>query len=388
MEVEVIQQVLEEAATAAVGESVTIVGLGNIGSFTADLIARVPHVKRIILVDSDVFEEKNRSSQNMPGASAVGKSKVAVVARRLRTLRPDLQIESWAMRVQDVPLGNLRADVICGCLDSRLARVYVNEAARILGVPWVDAGVEPSRLLARVNVYRPGTQWPCYECAFSEEDYRHLEVAYPCSRHAGGAATNAPASLGALAAGLQAIEAVKVLRGQWSLAAVGKQITVAAGTHRHYVTTIGVNPQCRCRHEARPIEPAGLRKDDTLGQLAEKCPGAQELTVFGRTFVRQMVCPECAYRSQEMEVARLSGRMPPRRQRCPKCRAAMQPLGFSQTDALDFAMLRQRHGHRALASFGLEDGDVVTLRGAGPERHLLLGAGDSGSLQIQAGSVL
>jgi molybdopterin/thiamine biosynthesis adenylyltransferase len=389
MDVEVLQEALAAAAAGAMGESVAIVGLGNIGSFLADLLGRAPEVKCITLVDGDVYEEKNRGSQNIAGAGAVGKAKVEVMARRLKAMRGDLRIEAWAARVEDVPLGRLKVDVICGCLDSRLARVHVNRAARVLGVAWVDAGVEPSSLLARVNVYRPGMEWPCYECGFSGEDYRRLEVTYPCGGgRAGAAATHAPASLGALAAGLQAIEAMKVLRGQWSMAAVGRQITMAAGAHRYYVTTMEVNRRCRCGHEAWAIEPAGVGARDTVRRMMEVWPGSEELAVYGQTFVRQMACGGCAYRSREQAAGRLSGRLTRRGKKCPRCGGMMQAVGFCQTDGVELGKLWRRDGERRLGSMGLADGDVVTLRGEGAERHVLLGAAGGARREQSEGRAL
>ena len=112
-----------------------------------------------------------------------------------------------SLPVETVPLGRLRADVILACVDSRAARQYLNQAARHLGVPLIDAGVFPDGLLARVSVFLPGAEHACLECTWDQADYDAIEQSYPCQ---GGvpdaAASGAPAHLGALAAAVQAIE--------------------------------------------------------------------------------------------------------------------------------------------------------------------------------------
>ena len=117
--------------------------------------------------------------------------------------------------VEAVPLGRLRADAILACVDSRAARQYLNQAARRLGVPLIDAGVQSDGWLARVSVFRSAPDCACLECGWDQTDYDAIEQTYPC--HPGGeepAPTNAPAHLGALAAALQVIELQRLLDGQ------------------------------------------------------------------------------------------------------------------------------------------------------------------------------
>jgi len=63
------------------------------------------------------------------------------------------------MGVENVPLGQLRSDLILAGLDSRRARMEVNRAALRLGLPWFDAGVLGEDLLVRITRYRPGVDW-------------------------------------------------------------------------------------------------------------------------------------------------------------------------------------------------------------------------------------
>jgi molybdopterin/thiamine biosynthesis adenylyltransferase len=211
-------------------QTLVIVGLGNIGSALAALAARMP-IGRVTLVDSDTYCEKNLGSQVMfPGD--VGKPKAKIQAQRVRQIRPGLEVRAVNARVEDVPLGMLRADVILAGLDSRTSRRYVNQAAWRLGVPWIDAAVDAPGLLARVNVYVPGQDAPCAECAWDDGDYAALEQAYPCQPDGNGvAATNAPASLGAVTAGMMAVECQKLLDGDMEHLLDGRQVMLDLRHH-------------------------------------------------------------------------------------------------------------------------------------------------------------
>ena len=207
-----------------------VIGLGNIGSHLVPHLARLPEIERLVLIDPDVYGPSNRRSQAI-GAADIGRAKTAVQAAVVHQINQALVVTGFPRAVEDVPLGCLRGDVILACLDSRWARQYLNEVARSLGVPWIDAGVESGSWLARVNVYEPGVAVPCLECAWDWRDYAALPQTYPCESSDAGPATAAPSSLGALAAALQAIECQKLLTGRRAEAAVGAQVLIDARTH-------------------------------------------------------------------------------------------------------------------------------------------------------------
>ena len=118
------------------------------------------------------------------------------------------------------------------CLDSKRARSYAHQFAWRLGMPFIDAGVSADGLLARVNVYLPGAETACMECGWTQDDYDAIEQTYPCqfgkADSKSSFSTNAPSSLGALAASLQAIEVAKFLGGQLEYAAVGREVVLNA----------------------------------------------------------------------------------------------------------------------------------------------------------------
>ena len=64
-------------------------------------------------------------------------------------------METICLRVEDVPLGRLRADVIVAAVDSLGTRQYLSAASFRLGQPWIDTAVDGSGWLVRVSVFVP-----------------------------------------------------------------------------------------------------------------------------------------------------------------------------------------------------------------------------------------
>lgn len=343
---------------------IVVVGAGgNIGSHLVPHLARMPNAGHVTLIDRDVYEAKNLSSQDIsPGD--VGKRKVGVQARRMRRINHELQAEAIFDAVERVPLGKLKADVILACLDSRIARQHVSQFAWRLGVPLIDSGVEPTSLLARVNVYVPGPESPCLECAWDDRDYEALEQTYPCAGFvSNAAATNAPSGLGALAASLQAIECQKLLSGQFESVAVSKQVLIDAAHHRHYVTAFRRNPNCRFDHEVWRIRSLGFFPSEiTLGQLLARfnngANGATSLSLDGKPFVPRLTCVTC---ESTRSTWRLGCSLTENQTRCTACGHPMIAAGFDLTERLTAESVPPNVLARPLANLGLRRGDVFGI---------------------------
>lgn len=361
------------------GASVTVVGAGgNIGSHLGAHLARMPGIRRLTLVDRDVYEERNLTSQDITW-NDVGRAKAMVQARRLRRINRTLTVEAIVDTVENVPLGLLRADVVLACLDSRAARRAVNLSVWRLGSPLIDAGVHGEGLLARVNVYLPGPGQPCVECSWHDGDYATLEQAYPCVGQDAPRATNAPSALGALAASLQALECQKLLAGEREHVAVGKQVTVSALAHQHYVTRFVPNAACRFDHEVWDIERLERRPVDlTLGRLFElgrESAGASEplrLQVPHQVFAQALVCPACGHRRSVS--LRLLGRLSAAERTCAECGRDMRATGADVMESLHEADVPLAVQEGSLRHLGFRRGDVCTVAGAARAVHFQVGA--------------
>jgi molybdopterin/thiamine biosynthesis adenylyltransferase len=344
--------------------SVAVIGAGgNIGSHLVTHLGRMPEITRVLLIDPDIYEPRNVRSQAItPGA--IGRPKVTVQGRYLRRINRGLDIVTFPDAVQAVPLGLLRCDLILTCLDSRAARRYVNEAAWRCGVPWIDAGVEPGGLLARVDVFLPSPEQPCLECGWDDHDYALLEQSYPCDSGADQPpATNALSSLGALAASLQAIECHKLLTGNLDQAAVAHQVLIDAAHHRHFLTRRVRKPNCRFDHEVWNIATVEAKPQHiTIGQAlswgGEHVDNGRALRVAGRPFVTKLTCRGCGHTTDTL---RLQGRLRPSQPTCPTCGGERMPVGFALRDQLEARGLTARMLKRSLRSLGIRPHDICTV---------------------------
>ncbi len=344
---------------------VLVVGAGgNIGSHVVPHLARMSEVSRITLVDHDVYEPDNIQSQDiLPGD--VGKPKALVQARRLRRIDPRKQVDAIVDSIENIPAGRLQSDLVLTGLDSMRARLVVNERARFLGIPWIDAGVDGEGLLVRINIYAPGREQPCAECGFSDRDYEIVEQVYPCSPSTGKPpATGAPSSVGGLAASLLAIECRKVLARD-NGGGAGTQILWNLATHHYYVGRRTVNPDCRLAHDdpLRDVERKPCRHETTLEQLIASHPDTPGTTlrVIGQTFVTRLTCTRCG---SGRRLRRLKVALRAQPYTCIPCGGQMVATGFDTTEELEAASFSPSFRRRSLRSLGVREGDIVRVGSA------------------------
>jgi tRNA A37 threonylcarbamoyladenosine dehydratase len=100
---------------------VLIVGLGGIGSYAAEFIARAG-VGRMTIIDGDVFDPTNKNRQLTALESTIGKSKSAVLAERIKDINPGCELtvlDEFILpaRVWEL-LANDRPDYVMDCIDS------------------------------------------------------------------------------------------------------------------------------------------------------------------------------------------------------------------------------------------------------------------------------
>jgi tRNA A37 threonylcarbamoyladenosine dehydratase len=73
------------------GSCVAVFGLGGVGSYIAEALARSA-VGKLILVDNDMICESNINRQLIALTSTIGKAKVTAAAERIREINPCIQI--------------------------------------------------------------------------------------------------------------------------------------------------------------------------------------------------------------------------------------------------------------------------------------------------------
>jgi molybdopterin/thiamine biosynthesis adenylyltransferase len=345
------------------GKTVVVVGAGgNIGSQLVSHLARTPGVGRVVLVDHQKYDESNLWTQNVRRRD-LGHWKAAVQRRVLREIDGTLPVDVFAERVEHVPLGRLRGDVLLSAVDSKAARRTINTITTRLGMPWIDAGVNGDELLARIDVYQPDPAAPCHLCGWDAADYDNAEQPRPCAAGETTAPTNAPSALGALAASLQALECRKLLAGV--AASVDRQVVVAARTHRVLVTVLTRNPRCRFDHQRLVLEPDAPSVDTcTLTEafaFGRRTLGAEDvaLGVPGQIFTTRLSCRGCG--ATFPLGAHLFARLGSVALACAACGEPLEAAGFDALDWLRAADVSADLLATPLRRLGLRVGDVVSV---------------------------
>ena len=100
---------------------VLIVGLGGIGSFAGEFIARAG-IGTITLIDGETFDETNKNRQLTALDSTIGRNKAVVLAERIKDINPNVKlnvIEEFVLpeRVWTL-LEEFNPDYVMDCIDS------------------------------------------------------------------------------------------------------------------------------------------------------------------------------------------------------------------------------------------------------------------------------
>jgi tRNA A37 threonylcarbamoyladenosine dehydratase len=142
----------EDAVDRFRAAHVVVVGLGGVGSWAAEALARSA-VGRLTLVDLDHVAESNTNRQIHALGDAYGKAKVDAMAERIAGINPGCAvraIDEFATS-QNAPALVAGADAVVDCIDQVVAKAALIAAARAIGVAIVTCGaaggrVDPTRI--------------------------------------------------------------------------------------------------------------------------------------------------------------------------------------------------------------------------------------------------
>lgn len=131
----------EEAASALVGKHVAVFGIGGVGSFCAEALARAG-IGRLTLIDDDVVSPSNLNRQLVALHSTVGLNKTDVMAQRIADINPNCQITAISRRYTPEARDTFfscRYDYIADCIDSVSCKTDLIATALAGNVPIISA---------------------------------------------------------------------------------------------------------------------------------------------------------------------------------------------------------------------------------------------------------
>ena len=120
---------------------VLVVGLGGVGGYAAELIARAG-IGRMTIVDADTVQPSNINRQLVATTETIGQAKSAVLAERLRSINPSLQLEAIQAFLKDESLTELldrhRYDYIFDAIDSLTPKTHLISQHLQRGLPIIS----------------------------------------------------------------------------------------------------------------------------------------------------------------------------------------------------------------------------------------------------------
>jgi tRNA A37 threonylcarbamoyladenosine dehydratase len=112
--------------------NILVVGLGGVGSYAAEFIARAG-IQKMTIVDGDFFDVTNKNRQLSALDSTIGQSKAKVLAARLKDINKELHItvlEEFLSPERAYEIVTKEFDYVLDCIDSITPKVNLIVAAR------------------------------------------------------------------------------------------------------------------------------------------------------------------------------------------------------------------------------------------------------------------
>lgn len=133
---------------------VLVVGLGGVGAYAAEMIARAG-VGRMTIADADTVSPSNINRQLIALHSTVGRSKTELMAERLLDINPDLELRAVDRFIKDEEtytlLDSTRFDYVVDAIDTLSPKLALIKGALDRGIPLVSsmgagAKTDPTRM--------------------------------------------------------------------------------------------------------------------------------------------------------------------------------------------------------------------------------------------------
>ena len=132
------QMLLGEAVLARLrGSRVAVLGLGGVGSWCAEALARAG-VGALTLVDEDTVSESNINRQCCALHSTIGQPKAAVMAARVHDIDPAIAVDARTERYEAATrerFFDTEYDYIADCIDLVSCKVDLIRTAHARGIP-------------------------------------------------------------------------------------------------------------------------------------------------------------------------------------------------------------------------------------------------------------
>ena len=130
----------EEGVNALKKARVAVFGIGGVGGFACEALARAG-VGSLLLVDDDTVSESNLNRQLIALRSTIGQPKVSVMAARIADIDPSITVETRQCFFDETTAGSFdfsAFDYVIDAIDTVSAKVELICRAKAAGTPIVS----------------------------------------------------------------------------------------------------------------------------------------------------------------------------------------------------------------------------------------------------------
>lgn len=117
----------EKGVKKLASSHVLVVGLGGVGAYAAEQLARAG-IGKMTIVDCDTVNVTNKNRQLLALDSTVGRPKVEVMAERIRDINPDVEVVALNQYLKDQSIIDLMEqpfDYIVDAIDTLAPKVFL-----------------------------------------------------------------------------------------------------------------------------------------------------------------------------------------------------------------------------------------------------------------------
>lgn len=132
----------KEGVEQLANSNILVVGLGGVGGFAAEFLARAG-VGNMTIVDGDVVDKTNINRQLAAAQSTIGISKTEIMSQRILDINPDIQLNpiNQFLNPEDMEtiLDETKYDFVVDCIDSVLPKLTLIKACRYRKIKIISA---------------------------------------------------------------------------------------------------------------------------------------------------------------------------------------------------------------------------------------------------------
>jgi len=154
-------------------KTVCLVGLGNVGSLAAELLAR-SGIGNIILVDGDCVTKENLL-HSLYKLKDIGKSKAVVLESRLRQMNSTVYVEGHKVSLEQNNLPILGSDLVIDCTNDHGTHMMINKYCIQNQMTWIFSSFARNRGMLKVITQQNG----CLRCFYDKAIMGTKEITGP-----------------------------------------------------------------------------------------------------------------------------------------------------------------------------------------------------------------